>query len=175
MFRCLWLNLISFIVTFGSVTLHEDFFKCCHANPIAQYVLLLHLLVELNEKVSKLICLLKVYLKTNLLAYFSKFLDRAEERFKVRLNFLIRLLVLLNHGQFVASAIAIFEKDRASQADNLTFSHDTNTVSQDVSFVHVMCSQQNYTTTLVVFEHLPNVAPCLNIHSCSWLIKKHKF
>jgi len=48
------------------------------------------------------------------------------------------MLVFLNHGKVVANTESIFEEERAAKTDKLSVSHNTNAVTKDIGFVHVV-------------------------------------
>jgi len=93
---------------------------------------------------------------------------------KVGLNLGVRSLRVLNHGQFVASAEAVLEEEGRTKAHELTLGHDSDSVAEHVSLVHVMRGQDNNSISTVVLEHVPQTSARAQVHSSGRLVEEHK-
>ena len=89
----------------------------------------------------------------------------------LRLYLQVLCFEFLYHGQLVACSITVFEEEGAAEAEYLAIGHDTNTVTQNISFIHVMCSQNDDSVVLVVLKHVPKCSSGADVHTCSWLIE----
>ena len=112
-----------------------------------------------------------VDLKGNLLRDFAQLLDLAEDSLEIRLYLLVFSLVLLNHGQLVACSVTVLEEEGATETEYLAIGHDTNTVTQNISFIHVVCRKNDDSVVLVVLEHVPKSASGADVHTSCWFIK----
>ena len=96
----------------------------------------------------------------------------AKDFLQVGLNFAVGHFELLDHGQFVPGAEAVLEEQGTSEATNFTLGHDADTVTQDISLVHVMCREDDDPVVTVVLEHVPKTASRAQIHAGGGLVKQ---
>ena len=62
---------------------------------------------------------------------------------------------LLNESNFKADTEAVLEEERATEALHRALAHNADTVTEHISFVHIMSSQNDYSVFLVGLEHFP--------------------
>ena len=83
------------------------------------------------------------------LAVFTESLLRILEHFGVHLG------AGLEHGEVVAAAELLLQEEGRAEAGNFPLDHDADSVAEDISFVHIMCGQQNDPIFPIFFQHVP--------------------
>ena len=81
---------------------------------------------------------------------------------------------LLHHGNLVPNSEAVLEEEGATDALQGALAHDADTVTEDISFIHVMSRQDNDSINFVFFEHVPHSPPSHDIQTSCGLIKKNQ-
>ena len=94
----------------------------------------------------------------------------AQKVYKIPAN----LSSLLDESKFIARSKSVLEEKRATKAFELTACHDTDSVTQDISFIHVMSGQDDDPISLVHLEHVPKHSSCSEIHARGRLVKYDK-
>ena len=79
--------------------------------------------------------------------------------------------VVLDNSHNVAYTEAILEEHGGAETGHLASSHDSDSIAEDVSLVHIMSRQQDNPVLLVGSEHIPQLASSLDIKARSWLVK----
>jgi len=82
---------------------------------------------------------------------------------------------LLGDDEVVANTVSILKKERASSALYLTFSHDSDSIAEDVCLVHVMSGQDHDSSLFVFLQHLPHSPPGRGVHARGGLVQHHNF
>ena len=59
----------------------------------------------------------------------------------------------------------------ATLADELALRHYADAVAEDLSFIHVMCSQNDHTVFFVRLEHIPHASAGCNVKTSGRLIE----
>ena len=85
------------------------------------------------------------------------------------------LQFLLHKCKSVTSTKPILKEEGTSKAHELTFRHNSDSISEHICFVHVMSSQNYDTAFLVLHKHIPEVSSGTKVHSRGWLIEEHGF
>ena len=98
------LLVVILMIAIGS---QEDFLKGGHGDTIAENVKLIKPSVKLREELLEAFSLGVVDLESDLLRDFSQLLHLTKDFLEVGLNLFVRLLVLLDHSELVASTVAV--------------------------------------------------------------------
>ena len=81
---------------------------------------------------------------------------------------------LFDKSDLIANTEAVFEEKRAAKALEGTLAHDANTVTEHISFIHIMGRQDDDSILLVGLEHVPQVSAGTKIHAGGRLVKENK-
>ena len=98
------------------------------------------------------------------------FSHATEVRFHELVQTGVRSSSLLNERDLVAKAEAILQEEGAANALESTLAHDTDSVAEDISLVHVMCGEDDDSIFFVALKHVPEVASSTKIHTGGRLI-----
>mmetsp|Transcript_13334 Transcript_13334/g.23721 ORF Transcript_13334/g.23721 Transcript_13334/m.23721 type:complete len:281 (-) Transcript_13334:196-1038(-) len=79
--------------------------------------------------------------------------------------------VALNHCDLIANAVLGFEKKRRSAALQFSICHDSNAVTKNISFVHVMCGQDDASVLFVTRNSALHKLASSNIKTRSGFIQ----
>lgn len=88
-------------------------------------------------------------------------------------NFVWICVRRFRQDKIISHSISIFQEKTASAALHISFGHDTNSVSQNVGLIHIMCRQDDNPSLLVTFEHLPEATSRGSIHTTRRLIQHY--
>ena len=90
---------------------------------------------------------------------------------QVLLDLHVGLFILLDHGQLVAGTVAVLEEQRASETLDAALVHDSDAVTQNISFIHIVRRQDNDSVASVVLQHVPEGTSGIQVHSSGRLIE----
>jgi len=76
--------------------------------------------------------------------------------------------------QLEAITIPFLQEEGAAEANDFALSHDADSVSKHISFVHVVGRQHDDPISPLVTQHIPQGSSRVEIHTCSWFIEDHK-
>jgi len=65
------------------------------------------------------------------------------------------LFLLFDDRKLEACRESVFQEQRAAQAFELALDHDANTVTEDISFVHIVRRQKDDLISSIIAEHIP--------------------
>jgi hypothetical protein len=68
---------------------------------------------------------------------------------------LTRLFLLFYDSKLEACRESVFQEQRAAKAFELALDHDPNTVTKNISFVHIVCRQKYDLISSIIAEHIP--------------------
>ena len=107
----------------------------------------------------------------NLVWDLWNFKNTAKELFDILIKLIIDWCWCLDKCHFVTFTISVLEEKGTSYAKELALRHDSDTVSQDIGFIHIMCGKDNYPIVPVGFQSVPKRASRSNIHASSWFVE----
>jgi hypothetical protein len=124
------------------------------------------LLVDLQEHILKVRHGDTVGSDVELVKSLIKSLEEATEVLCLRLRD--------HEGDLVADTEAVLEEEGAADALKGALAHNADAVTEDISLIHVMGSENNNSVFLVALEHVPKVAPGTQVHAGGRLVQEDK-
>ena len=147
------------------IDLEEHIFEVRHANTVGRYIELFKTSIEILEEATKVGSLSLWNDERNFLLNLHALLDTLEVRLEEFLKAWVALSSLLHKSNTVPDTETVLQKERAANALDLALNHDANSVTKNVSLVHVVSRQNDDAVFFVCLEHVPEIAASTQVHT----------
>lgn len=144
----------------------EDLFKSSDRDAVCLNLERGKVVIKVSKEVLEQRCVLSWYLDGHFALDLCQLGDvRAKSFVQVGHDKMVGHRVILDHSHHVANTEAVLEEHGGAKTGHLAAGHDTDSVAEDVSLVHVMSRQEDDPVLLVGSQHVPQLAPSLDVQT----------
>lgn len=153
----------------------EHLLKCSDGDSVGLNIEVSKVVIEVSKEIFEESRVLLRNLNGHLALDFRKHCYIwSQSLFEIGKNLCVRLRSALDDSHNVTDTKARLQEHRRSQASHFSCSHDADSITKDVGFIHIV-SRKKYDFVLFVgTEHVPELASSLDIEASRRLVKQHK-